>query len=508
MANVGPLTYSLIPRKYKTQKFVIICGYMIFIISCLSMLAMSLFWDIQTQIFGDKRSLILYLTTFGTSLCDCMTSIIFWVFVSYFPTQYMAILSAGESSSGIICAILIYIQQLNRPEDKPRYSVEIYLLILAMLIPVSAMAYTLLIRFLKNGYFDNATDWISTKSIVEESHNSSQPSQPSQFQSMSQSFSKLNQYNISQNNDTTETEMEMIQSNISIYTNKMSQYQSMKPSEPLIDEHNESDNNNNNNNNINNNNIIMSNNDKSQDTKEIQSTITLNTNQMNIIKDHQSSFKSNLMMSNGIVSEASTGITQNINMIILNNVSAGYWHWIVMIGALSGIQNGMLPAISSYSLLPYGDIAYILSVTISNIFVPISAILPVLFPTRLLNRNFIVLSSIGWLTAAIYILLIALESPHPWGVTKNDGNSSKEFWRVVIIIVSVCCSQLLTVCKTCIYLLIKKSFMLKANYLDAVTLEKGLSKMMEIVGIAVQVGSFCGAVIFFLLVNVGHFFNQ
>eukprot|EP01083_Nonionella_stella_P270732 916921_1 len=222
LANIGPLIYGLIPTRYKTQKFVIITGYFIFGISFFSMIIMCLFWDTQTLIFGSKRSVILFITTFGASLCDCMTSIIFWVFVSWFPTQYMTALSAGESSSGIISAILIWIQQLNRSNDNPRYSVSIYIFCIAIFIPLSAISFFILLKFSNKGYFINAIDRIAsvkkhkTVEIVGGSHS---------------------------------------------------------------DEHSED--------------------------------------------------------------------------ICNDNVCSGYWHWIIMISVLSGIQNGMIPSISSFALVPY-----------------------------------------------------------------------------------------------------------------------------------------------------------
>ena len=125
------------------------------------MMIMCLFWDTQTMIFGKERSLVLFITVFGTSFCDCMTSIIFWVFVAWFPTQYMTALSAGESSSGIISAILIWIQQLNRPDGDPRYSVSVYLFCIGLFIPISGIAFTILLYYLNKGYFQGAKDWIS-----------------------------------------------------------------------------------------------------------------------------------------------------------------------------------------------------------------------------------------------------------------------------------------------------------------------------------------------------------
>ena len=134
------------------------------------MMIMCLFWDTQTVIFGKERSVVLFLTVFGTSFCDCMTSIIFWVFVAWFPTQYITALSAGESSSGIISAILIWIQQLNRPDNDPRYSVGLYLFCIGLFIPISGIAFTILLYYLNKGYFHDAKDWISNNKSLTDSN--------------------------------------------------------------------------------------------------------------------------------------------------------------------------------------------------------------------------------------------------------------------------------------------------------------------------------------------------
>eukprot|EP01084_Bolivina_argentea_P232107 391264_1 len=109
-------------------------------------------------------------------------------------------------------------------------------------------------------------------------------------------------------------------------------------------------------------------------------------------------FPLTIIHSLGMSSDASqsTGITVNLNNIILNNVSAGYWHWIVMITVLSATQNGMMPSLASYSLLPYGDLAYIYCVTIEKILNPLTALLPLLLPQYLLSSRFIFISAFGW----------------------------------------------------------------------------------------------------------------
>merc|ERR1712062_321811 len=222
---------------------------------------------------------------------------------------------------------------------------------------------------------------------------------------------------------------------------------------------------------------------------------------MDIIRRSSSSIRESILES-----DTSSGITRDINNAVLNNVATGYWHWIVVIALLSGVQNGMLPSISSFSLLPYGNDAYIYSVGISNVVTPICAILPAVCVKLMVHRDFIWTTTVGWMLCAAYILAVALQSPQPFGV--SHGGSTELFWTLMIVGVSIVCALLLTLCKTCIIIFIKKTFVSKAAFLDEQTLEKGLSRIMEIVGIAVQVGSFSGAVIFFVLVNATRLFQQ
>ena len=169
----------------------------------------------------------------------------------------------------------------------------------------------------------------------------------------------------------------------------------------------------------------------------------------------------------------------------------------------------MLPSISSFALLPYGNTVYILSSTLNNCFSPLFSLLPAMISKYILNTKFIIISAIGWMICGIYIFVMALQSPNQSGLGENDSEASKEFWSVIMVIVYVSCGQFLTICKTCIYLIMKKSYKDKnVKSLTKDELDKGLSKLMEIVGYGVQGGSFCGAVIFFILVNVAHIFNE
>ena len=322
-------------------------------------------------------------------------------------------------------SIAIWIQQLNRPANDPRYSVGIYLFCIGLFIPISGIAFTILLYYLNKGYFHDAKDWISNNKSLPDSHG-----------------------NLDENNKET-------------LESPLSKMDAMK-----IDQ-----------------------NERVEVIELIENNTNYGSNQ-NEIDDGVSSHKSD-------------------GDEILNNVTCGYWHWIIIIGVLSGIQNGMLPSISSFALLPYGNTVYILSTTLNNCFSPLFSLLPAVISQYILNTKFIIITSFGWLCCALYIFIMALQSPNQIGLNGDNNERSKEFWSVIMIIVYVSCGQLITICKTCIYLIIKKSYNDEnENILNKDLMDKGLSKLMEIVGYGVQGGSFCGAVIFFLLINIAHIFEE
>ena len=144
LANIAVILYSAIPSRFKTNRFIIRTTYLILFISWLSMVGMSMSWDSTVKIRGKPHSLYLFITAFGTAMADCMTSMVFWNIASWYPTPYISMMAAGEASSGIIASILIWIQQLNTKQ--PRFSVEAYLVLLSLILPISAIALYFLLR--------------------------------------------------------------------------------------------------------------------------------------------------------------------------------------------------------------------------------------------------------------------------------------------------------------------------------------------------------------------------
>lgn len=301
------------------------------------MLGLSLCWNQQTVLFGQARSIALYVLTFCSALTDCLTSIIFWVFVSYAPTPYMAALSAGESSSGIISSILIWIQQSGRPRDSPRYSITAYLMIISCLIPISAVAFFVLVRSLRNGYLEETTDWISRPSPsgtrrgsdFEDCAFHSEHEQLQHEDTTSGSLSQRWTTSLNKNQSILsipDPETEMVQSNLCAASSKMKQYCSMGDTNGV---HAHS--------------MVIN-----EDTLP-HSNMTLTTNPLDVMHaDHHRGANSSTSCS---APSSSSGITRDINNAVLNNVASGYWGFMMAMGVLSGVQNGMLPSILSFALV-------------------------------------------------------------------------------------------------------------------------------------------------------------
>ena len=167
LANVVPLIYTVcIPRAYKTRIFIEYAGYIVILFSFVSMVLMAFCYSDTMLIFHQQHSVMLFIATFCASICDCMTSLIYWPWISSYPSQFISYLSAGEVSSGILASILIWSQQLNKDfvSDATRFSVKTYLLLIASLLPLSLVAFCILNKLLKNGYFETQEDWIAVKS--------------------------------------------------------------------------------------------------------------------------------------------------------------------------------------------------------------------------------------------------------------------------------------------------------------------------------------------------------
>lgn len=144
--------------------------------------------------------------------------------------------------------------------------------------------------------------------------------------------------------------------------------------------------------------------------------------------------------------------------------------------------NGVFPSIQSYSCLPYGNVAYHLSVTLSTMANPTACFLAFFFPhksVKLINLMTGVAAVI-----AVYVLITAMNSPPPL-VDSGIG--------VALVVISW---TVLTGVQSYVRLAINTLFR-----------EQG-GKSLIWIGSCQQVGSLLGSIVSFTLVNYTNIFKQ
>ena len=99
LANVGPIICFFIRRFELTneakQSHVLLA---IALISCICLITS---WSETVYVFGNHRSIVLFVSTFGLALLDCASSVTFLPFMARFDTKYLTPYLIGEGISNL-----------------------------------------------------------------------------------------------------------------------------------------------------------------------------------------------------------------------------------------------------------------------------------------------------------------------------------------------------------------------------------------------------------------------
>nr|XP_019552209.2 solute carrier family 52, riboflavin transporter, member 3-A [Aedes albopictus]XP_029724723.1 solute carrier family 52, riboflavin transporter, member 3-A [Aedes albopictus]XP_029724724.1 solute carrier family 52, riboflavin transporter, member 3-A [Aedes albopictus] len=166
---------------------------------------------------------------------------------------------------------------------------------------------------------------------------------------------------------------------------------------------------------------------------------------------------------------------------ILSN--RNYAYLMILLGILCMFGNGIFPSIQSYSCLPYGNVAYHLTVTLSTMANPVACFLAVFLP----HTSIRAITSISLLSAlfAVYALLTAFMSPSPPLMGRAIGDALViATWTTLIGLVSYVRLSITTV------------FRYQGG------------KSLVWVGAVTQIGSLLGSILSFSLVNFTDLFQQ
>ncbi|XP_015263352.1 PREDICTED: solute carrier family 52, riboflavin transporter, member 2 [Gekko japonicus] len=168
--------------------------------------------------------------------------------------------------------------------------------------------------------------------------------------------------------------------------------------------------------------------------------------------------------------------------------AASFWtrrniYLLVLLGVCSALTNGVLPSVQSYSCLPYGGMAYHLSVVLSNIANPVACFVAMFLLCRS-SLGLGLLSALGGVFGA-YLMVLAAFSPCPPLVGSPVG--------VALVVTS--------------WILFMGLFSYLKVVIGSLLHEAGHAALVWC-GTIIQVGSLVGALLMFPLTSVYHLFRS
>lgn len=151
LSNIFPFLYSFIsvfiPKRWNYNVETVII-YFILLVGFVSSLLFGFVWDKTVTIAGKEISIALFIVVFLMGSVDCLTSVIYFPFISNYKYHYSSSLSFGASSTGLIVGLIAMIQQPGNTQ--PNFSVTVFSFFLVIITIVSALGFTIL-RFSKYG---------------------------------------------------------------------------------------------------------------------------------------------------------------------------------------------------------------------------------------------------------------------------------------------------------------------------------------------------------------------
>ncbi|XP_021962188.1 solute carrier family 52, riboflavin transporter, member 3-A [Folsomia candida] len=172
LANVGPLIYWYARvNKLCSEVVAIHVQMLIGTIACIALIG---WWDVTLVIAGKERSIVLYLASYGLSIVDCTSSVVFLPYMARFKGHHMTPYLIGEGLSGFLPSLVALAQgitdesEANCPNEElnitsddeefllndkiistseqkhPRFSANVFFIFLLVILLVSWIAFTLM----------------------------------------------------------------------------------------------------------------------------------------------------------------------------------------------------------------------------------------------------------------------------------------------------------------------------------------------------------------------------
>ena len=184
LSNIAPALYSIIskcralrrPSEKNThpnahQKKDVVMSFCIISIEALSIFLLTFFWKETLNIAGSERSVALLALLAFCSLCSCLSSLVYLPYMARFPSVYLSAYYIGQGLSGLLPGMLGLTQGLGGEvkcvnktqivnstclgncsseitlvpvQPDPRFSVEVFFMLLVVILIISGIAFYLL----------------------------------------------------------------------------------------------------------------------------------------------------------------------------------------------------------------------------------------------------------------------------------------------------------------------------------------------------------------------------
>lgn len=155
VANIGPVLYASIQKFFPIKDNFII--YSLLAIGVAAGFCMAFLHPMTAWIFGQERSLAIFINVFFFALVGCTSSVLFMPYFGRFRDIYLITYLIGEGLSGFLPAILALIQgvggndqcividgEIQRITPSPRFGTQTFFLVISSLFVASFVAFMLL----------------------------------------------------------------------------------------------------------------------------------------------------------------------------------------------------------------------------------------------------------------------------------------------------------------------------------------------------------------------------
>jgi len=150
LANAGPALYMGVRwlalrfgRGHLEEHVAVVATYIVLATGVISMFGLAAAWDTTMMFAGSEHSVAFVVLVFLAAFADCTSSVLFWRFAGEFPEVYMSAMGTGQGMSGVATSLITWVQCVGCAE--PNFSASVYFVILAALVGLSAVAYTMLL---------------------------------------------------------------------------------------------------------------------------------------------------------------------------------------------------------------------------------------------------------------------------------------------------------------------------------------------------------------------------